>query len=203
MFYLLKIQLTITVIIVICQCKVRLSHVRFLWPTGRYAWYKVRVDTMRTGSAGTDENYDQFLLVDPRVWVPVRPLGAEIGLIHDDPDSKVHVAKMGPTWVLSAPDRPHVGPMNLAIWGCNTMMTFSTLLTICAGYTLFFARNSPTDSQQHRETTGGWLLSALKSFWWNKRMAGEIRRSNGVSVNWVASDWYNDLSIAREQMFKY
>ena len=22
---------------------------------------------------------------------------------------------MGPTWVLSAPDRPHVGPMNLAI----------------------------------------------------------------------------------------
>ena len=32
-----------------------------------------------------------------------------------DPDSKVHGAKMGPTWVLSAPDGPHVGPMNLAI----------------------------------------------------------------------------------------
>ena len=31
------------------------------------------------------------------------------------PDSKVHVANMGPTWVLSAPDEPHVGPMNLAI----------------------------------------------------------------------------------------
>ena len=32
------------------------------------------------------------------------------------PDSsKVHVAHMGPTWVLSAPGRPHVGPMNLAI----------------------------------------------------------------------------------------
>ena len=31
------------------------------------------------------------------------------------PDSKVHVANMGPTWVLSAPDGPHVGPMNLAI----------------------------------------------------------------------------------------
>ena len=28
---------------------------------------------------------------------------------------KVHGANMGPTWVLSAPDRPHVGPMNLAI----------------------------------------------------------------------------------------
>ena len=31
------------------------------------------------------------------------------------PDSKVHGANMGPTWVLSAPDGPHDGPMNLAI----------------------------------------------------------------------------------------
>ena len=31
------------------------------------------------------------------------------------PDSKIHGANMGPTWVLSAPDGPHVGPMNLAI----------------------------------------------------------------------------------------
>ena len=31
------------------------------------------------------------------------------------PDSKVHGANTGPTWVLSAPDGPHVGPMNLAI----------------------------------------------------------------------------------------
>ena len=31
------------------------------------------------------------------------------------PDSKVLVAHLGPTWVLSAPGGPHVGPMNLAI----------------------------------------------------------------------------------------
>ena len=31
------------------------------------------------------------------------------------PDSKVHGANMGSTWVLSVPDGPHVGPMNLAI----------------------------------------------------------------------------------------
>ena len=31
------------------------------------------------------------------------------------PDNKVHEAKPGPTWVLSAQDGPHVGPMNLAI----------------------------------------------------------------------------------------
>ena len=32
------------------------------------------------------------------------------------PDSKVHGANMGPIWILSAPDGPHVGPMNLGIW---------------------------------------------------------------------------------------
>ena len=31
------------------------------------------------------------------------------------PDSKVHRANMGPTWLLSARDGPHVGPTSLAI----------------------------------------------------------------------------------------
>ena len=31
------------------------------------------------------------------------------------PDNKVHGANMEPTWVLSAPDGPHVGPMSLDI----------------------------------------------------------------------------------------
>ena len=37
------------------------------------------------------------------------------------PYSKVHGADIGPTWVLPAPDGPHVGPMNLAIRvvGCS------------------------------------------------------------------------------------
>ena len=36
------------------------------------------------------------------------------------PDSKVHGANMGPIWVLSAPDGPHVGPWTLLLginWG--------------------------------------------------------------------------------------
>ena len=32
-----------------------------------------------------------------------------------NPDSKVHGANMGAIWVLSAPDGPHDGPMNIAI----------------------------------------------------------------------------------------
>ena len=40
------------------------------------------------------------------------------------PDSNVHGANMGPTWVLSAPDGPHVGPMNLAWQGCSHVSPF-------------------------------------------------------------------------------
>ena len=49
------------------------------------------------------------------------------------PDSKVHGANMGPSWVLSAPDRPHVGPLNLAIRGmpaaCRHCMPAGLILT--------------------------------------------------------------------------
>ena len=31
-------------------------------------------------------------------------------------DSKVRGANMGPTWVLPAPEEPHIDPMNLVIW---------------------------------------------------------------------------------------
>ena len=50
----------------------------------------------------------QFDLISYR---PVTELGRIPVLT---PDSKVHWANMGPTWVLLAPDGPHVGPMNLA-----------------------------------------------------------------------------------------
>ena len=42
-----------------------------------------------------------------------------LGAVFPVPDSKVHRAHMGSTWVLSAPDGPHVGPMNLAIKGVS------------------------------------------------------------------------------------
>ena len=55
---------------------------------------------------------------------------------------------MGPTWVLSGPDGPHVGPKKLAIrdpiqihtWWRHQMETFSALLVICA-------RNSPVPGE--------------------------------------------------------
>ena len=47
------------------------------------------------------------------------------------PDSEVHGANMGPTWVLSAPDGPHVGPMNLAI--SDVIITASFHRVACCG----------------------------------------------------------------------
>ena len=44
------------------------------------------------------------------------------------PDSKVHGANMGPTWVLSAPDGLHIGPMNLAM---RDIMVFCSWVVVC------------------------------------------------------------------------
>ena len=38
-----------------------------------------------------------------------------ISFSEDIHDSKVHGTNMGSTWVMSAPDGPHVGPMSLVI----------------------------------------------------------------------------------------
>ena len=43
---------------------------------------------------------------------------------HINPDIKVHGATTGYTWVLSAPDGPHVGPMNLAIRESMSLSSF-------------------------------------------------------------------------------
>ena len=57
----------------------------------------------------------------------------------ENPDSKVHGANMGPIWVLSAPEWPHVGPMNLAIregiygkYGFSACMNSSIMIDISA-----------------------------------------------------------------------
>ena len=62
---------------------------------------------------------------NPRPWTVsgrANPLCISTGNTHQDrvdilggiPDSKVHGANMRPTWVLLAPDGPHVVPMTLA-----------------------------------------------------------------------------------------
>ena len=75
------------------------------------------------------------------------------------PDSKVRGVNMGPTWVLSAPDGPHVGPMNLAI-------RVSMLLIMPSNYNLYYVnscntsqleqaiQNAQENAEEKREFTG-------------------------------------------------
>ena len=56
----------------------------------------------------------QFLKNTKNGW---QCIGLELQLhFVNYPDNKVYGAYMGPTWVLSAPGGPHVGPKNFAIW---------------------------------------------------------------------------------------
>ena len=51
-------------------------------------------------------------------WSDYSSINVSVIASHKDVlDSRIHGANMGPTWVLSAPDGPHVGPMSLAIRG--------------------------------------------------------------------------------------
>ena len=55
-------------------------------------------------------------------------------------DNKIYGANMGPTWVLSAPDGPHVGHINLAIraiQSCSLLMHWSNEFLDC-GYEIPF-----------------------------------------------------------------
>ena len=61
-------------------------------------WLKIMVCIMKYTVVGIDVHW---------IYMPSCP--------NNHPDNKVHWANMGPTWVLSAPDGPHVGPINLAI----------------------------------------------------------------------------------------
>ena len=54
-------------------------------------------------------------ILDRSIWITIA--GDLLNSNQHGPDNKVHGANMGPTWVLSAPDGPHVGPMNLSFRG--------------------------------------------------------------------------------------
>ena len=49
------------------------------------------------------------------ISISIISIEGKLNVFMSIPDSKVHGDNMEPIWVLSAPDGPHVGPMNLAI----------------------------------------------------------------------------------------
>ena len=51
------------------------------------------------------------------------------------PDIKVHGDNMEPTWGRQDPGGPHVGPMSLAIWGCQQSITIMMTMTMMTSAT--------------------------------------------------------------------
>ena len=93
------------------------------------------VDSLAAGKVAVIQMYDLQLYIHNRnnelisVWICLyrTPVQGNADTRNDleakyfvtiYPDSKIHGANMGSTWVLSAPDGPHVDPMNLAIGVC-------------------------------------------------------------------------------------
>ena len=72
-------------------------------------------------------------------------------MISQSPDSKVHGANMGPTWVLSAPAGPHVGPMNLVIWViCYDITVYPIELHVFSSLSLHWRHNEPDGVSNHQ-----------------------------------------------------
>ena len=83
-----------------------------------------------------------------------------LGRSHCDsfPDINVHGANMGPTWVLPAPDGPHVGPMNLAI---RVAFQATIMMISCQCYTWGITDPLCGGSTGHR-----WISSTQAEPWW-------------------------------------
>ena len=97
-------------------------------------------DLLLIGRAKTNFRLNQtiryYFHLNVKAPICQKPLDTQVPMYN--PDSKVHGANMGPTWVLSAPDGPHVGPMNRAIreslicitqsWACVWLLLLISLI---------------------------------------------------------------------------
>ena len=90
------------------------------------------------------------------------------------PDSKGHGANMGPTWVLSAPDGPHVGPTNLTIWvykrgpcwwGFETSVTSVASITCASSGVYVHLEKNPTAAAKNSTPTAENRWREEKKHW--------------------------------------
>ena len=86
-----------------------------------------------------------YLTISPLCWsgsfiiswwlsAGVSIVGLSNHLIISVPDCKVYGANMGPIWGRQDPGGPHVGPINLAIWGVRVRQAGHICLTIISAW---------------------------------------------------------------------
>ena len=94
--------------------KIRLSKITATSPRGQ--WVNVLAPgKMATNFAGIGLKWHIYLKGNIAFLMNISQQFVSNCYVENNPDSKVHGSNMGPTWVLSAPDGPHIGPMNLGI----------------------------------------------------------------------------------------
>ena len=95
------------------QCGTLISSLLLDWTN---SWNNNNSNSNKSSRIVSDLRHDGIAVVTLGViqWISIKDDEViSCGALY--PDSKVHGTNMGPTWFLSAPDGPHVGPMNLAI----------------------------------------------------------------------------------------
>ena len=98
----------------------------------------------------------------------------------DIPDSKVHRANMGPTWVLSSPGGTHVGPRNLAIWDDNWHHSLGTHWSQFWPSTCSLHEQSPESGRQGIGLSGISTNTRAHSLWWDMETKIGIYPDNKV-----------------------
>ena len=105
------------------------------------------------------------------------------------PDNKVYGTNMGPTWVLLAPDGPHVGPMRLAIrvfakiWNGPSHENYLRLATCILTHLKYTTRRKyPVVRLKQEQTENGILWIFYKWCWWNVR--------NCSYIEWMFYNWF-------------
>ena len=77
--------------------------------------------------------YGAQLFLRGYCWtLPIHCVGLVVSVFfYVEPDSRVHGANMGPIWDRQDPGGPHVGFMNLAIWGVFPMKYICGFVLLC------------------------------------------------------------------------
>ena len=105
--------------------------------------------------------------------------------------AKVHGANMGPTWDLSAPDGPHVGPMNLAV----RVHDWQLEIQLCPLEHIFsYILIRDKSSHLWRWNLGSFVSAKSINISWNTLFHGILCYKHWSFMSWMELDCLNVCS---------
>ena len=113
------------------------------------------------------------------------------------PDSKVHGANIGPIWVLSAPEGPHVGPMNLAIRKFSVPKThYEISFTFASSGTSLLLYKYMVDPLYniHVRQVSSYLSWGDAYHIWMWYLFGKECVDNSAKWKWSKKSWFNNAA---------